>query len=272
MYTIERRGGVAINMAEETQDHIIDLAIIPTLENPLQGTVAIYARIYDVLYELIRSGKVKPGDVIPGENTLATHFGVSRGTIRNALRYLEEDGSVIKRQGRSSEVADLEHHRSSGLDTYSDVCMRFATVSVDDVKITWSFTGAGQWIGEQLELQKGALVIVAEITYYHDGEIIAVSQRLMSAALLEQYAVGPNSYEEMYEFLLKKMPQIITRSKSEILVWTSGVEEIPKSDEIATLAISEITYDGQDKPVSHSKNYLRSDSYKLYVNRRQPIR
>ena len=33
---------------------------------------------------LIR-GKYRPGDRIPGEQELATHFGVSRGTMREAI-------------------------------------------------------------------------------------------------------------------------------------------------------------------------------------------
>ena len=58
---------------------------IPQLAEPSRRDVQLYVQIYDVLYELIRSGEAAPGSLIPGENLLATHFGVSRGTIREAL-------------------------------------------------------------------------------------------------------------------------------------------------------------------------------------------
>ena len=68
-----------------------DLAGIPQLPTPLRHDVQLYVQVYDVLYDMISGGQLKPGDLIPGECALAQHFGVSRGTVRQAIQYLEED-------------------------------------------------------------------------------------------------------------------------------------------------------------------------------------
>src|ERR687886_1846181 len=49
--------------------------------------------------EAILSGRVKPGDRLPTERELAAQFGVSRVTIRDALRALEAGGLIRVRVG-----------------------------------------------------------------------------------------------------------------------------------------------------------------------------
>ncbi|MFG2160036.1 GntR family transcriptional regulator [Streptomyces olivaceus] len=48
--------------------------------------------IADVLRERIRGGALKAGDRLPTQAELAEEFGVERGTVRQALRALQEDG------------------------------------------------------------------------------------------------------------------------------------------------------------------------------------
>ncbi|MFC5217932.1 winged helix-turn-helix domain-containing protein [Streptomyces coerulescens] len=48
--------------------------------------------IADVLRERIRVGELKAGDRLPTQAELAEEFGVERGTVRQALRALQEDG------------------------------------------------------------------------------------------------------------------------------------------------------------------------------------
>ncbi|GGX28837.1 GntR family transcriptional regulator [Streptomyces malachitofuscus] len=48
--------------------------------------------IADILRERIRGGELKAGDRLPTQAELAEEFGVERGTVRQALRALQEDG------------------------------------------------------------------------------------------------------------------------------------------------------------------------------------
>jgi DNA-binding GntR family transcriptional regulator len=51
-------------------------------------------RALDALRAAITSGQYRPGDHL-GEVELAGHLGVSRGTVREALRHLQQEGLVI---------------------------------------------------------------------------------------------------------------------------------------------------------------------------------
>lgn len=55
--------------------------------------------IVDQIKLLIRDGRLKPGDRLPSERELCQQFGVSRVTVREALRILEASGLVTIRVG-----------------------------------------------------------------------------------------------------------------------------------------------------------------------------
>jgi DNA-binding FadR family transcriptional regulator len=60
-----------------------------------------YRQVADQLSELIIGGSLPPGDQLPTEEGLATRFGVSRNTVREALRMLSSRGLVITTRGVS---------------------------------------------------------------------------------------------------------------------------------------------------------------------------
>lgn len=59
-----------------------------TLGAPLQRVRKAYEQVYDQLRGLIMRGELARGQRLPGEAALAREFGVSRGTVREALRLL----------------------------------------------------------------------------------------------------------------------------------------------------------------------------------------
>src|SRR5688572_14232538 len=64
----------------------------------------IYEHIVEQIQALIGEGKLKPGDQLPPERLLAETFGVSRTSVREALRALELSGFIEGRQGGGTFV------------------------------------------------------------------------------------------------------------------------------------------------------------------------
>jgi DNA-binding GntR family transcriptional regulator len=63
-----------------------------------------YVQLADRLLGDIRSGKLKVGDTLPGELALVGEFGVSRHTVREALRRLEDIGLIDRSPGIGTVV------------------------------------------------------------------------------------------------------------------------------------------------------------------------
>lgn len=66
--------------------------------------VPLYYQLELHLREAIETGKYPPGARIPTESELSRGFGVSRVTVREALRRLEEDGLLSRSRGQGTFV------------------------------------------------------------------------------------------------------------------------------------------------------------------------
>ena len=61
----------------------------------------------DSLYgRIVNGGTWGPGDRLPNENELAEQLGVSRGTLREAIRLLTAQGILTAQKGRGTFVAE----------------------------------------------------------------------------------------------------------------------------------------------------------------------
>ena len=69
--------------------------------------------IADVLRERIRTGDLKTGDRLPTQAELAEEFGVERGTVRQALRALQDDG-LLSNVSKGSPPRIAEPARAVG--------------------------------------------------------------------------------------------------------------------------------------------------------------
>ena len=79
--------------------------------------------MYRAIAEEIANGALKPGDRLPVERSLCDQFGVSRATVRRALRALANDGLIESHVRRGSFVA------SSPLSEPPNVLISFAEMA-----------------------------------------------------------------------------------------------------------------------------------------------
>jgi len=70
------------------------------LFKPLK-TRRAFEEISAEIKRMMFSGALKPGDKLPSEIALAAQFGVSRQTVREALRRLESTGFILMQKGAS---------------------------------------------------------------------------------------------------------------------------------------------------------------------------
>ncbi len=68
--------------------------------------VPLYHQLKTVLLQQLRQGHWKSDDKLPTEDELGAQFGVSKATVRQALRDLAQAGLVRREQGRGTFVAD----------------------------------------------------------------------------------------------------------------------------------------------------------------------
>ena len=69
-------------------------------------TKKVYMKIVEQVRDLIKEGRLKPGDKLPPEQILAEKFGTSRPSVREALSALEILGITESRGGKGNFIKD----------------------------------------------------------------------------------------------------------------------------------------------------------------------
>lgn len=64
----------------------------------------LYHQMSEQIYLDIESRKLKPGDPLPSERELCETYGVSRGTVRQAIQALANLGYITKKQGKGTLI------------------------------------------------------------------------------------------------------------------------------------------------------------------------
>ncbi|MDR6997848.1 DNA-binding FadR family transcriptional regulator [Neobacillus niacini] len=69
----------------------------------------IYEEVAEAIQDMIRTGKIKPGDKLDSVQQLAENFQVGRSAIREALTSLRAMGLVEMKQGEGTYVRLFEN-------------------------------------------------------------------------------------------------------------------------------------------------------------------
>jgi len=72
-------------------------------------TKKVYMKIVEQVRDLIKEGRLKPGDKLPPEQVLAEKFGTSRPSVREALSALEILGITESRGGKGNFIKNNFH-------------------------------------------------------------------------------------------------------------------------------------------------------------------
>ena len=76
------------------------------VEGSINRGTKIYEEVLGHLKEMISSGEIRPGDALPSERKLVIRFGVSRSSLREALRVMELLGFIESIPGKGRFVRE----------------------------------------------------------------------------------------------------------------------------------------------------------------------
>lgn len=90
----------------------------------------VFQDVVEQIQDAVLEGRLQPGDRLPAERELGSLFGVSRGTLREALRVLEQKGLIEIRLGVGGGVV-IRDAGSGPLSESLTLLMRSQKVSLE---------------------------------------------------------------------------------------------------------------------------------------------
>jgi GntR family transcriptional regulator len=227
--------------------------------------------VMDKIKSDIDSGKLKPGERLPSEADLSKQFGVSRATLREALRLLEEEKIVIRRHGVGTFINSRPVFSGGIGELFSvtDAIERQGYVAGTTILRT-AYGEPAEEERKKLSLNPGEGVLMVERIRTADGEPVVYCFDRIPAHLV------PGGYTEGGESIFKWLESV---TGIRIAYAIADMEPLGHCEKVSPLLqcnkatplllLKQIHYDESERPVLYSHNYFRADKFHFHVVRRR---
>jgi GntR family transcriptional regulator len=241
---------------------------------PVRREDAAYLRIATDITELIQAGKFAVGSFLPTEAELQLQYGVSRHTVREAMKTLHAEGYIQRTSGLGTIVtANHESRRIEDWSTVRDVLAhkrdsRQKITGVDEVDEieSWYYATADAWKHLQwirvsmLRFPKNQSVPFAISHLYID--------KRFSGVVRKKFVVGSESIyrtpiyewiEKHYQVHARKVEQSISAvsASSDLASQLGAAEGSPLLRVVRTLV------DEQSRPIEIAINHFVGEGFAI---------
>ena len=232
----------------------------------------LYLQVIDRLKEDIEKGVYKENDKLPSEFELSKSLGVSRATLREALRLLEEDNVIVCRHGVGTFV-NTKPLFTSGIEHLHSVSSMIEQAGKVPATIFMSSTEdkATEDDVERFQIDIDDNVLTIERVRTADGEpVVYCIDKVPSNYLHQEFLTNENV--SIFSALEKSANVRVTYAITKIdpMGYHDHVSPILNiGRDTALLVLSQMHYDEYDRIVLYSKNYFRADKFSFHVVRKR---
>jgi GntR family transcriptional regulator len=233
-------------------------------------------RVREELAARIGNGGIAPGSKLPPEPELAEELGVSRPTLREALRSLEEDGFVTRTRGAGT-YATYRRRLRNNLDINFGVTEAISASGMvpGTRQSTVSVEAATRDQAEALELDPGGSVIVLERVRTADTKAVVVSRDVLPASMLSVSDVAGMSLDGSLYALLEQHGHTVQHG---VVTIEPSRATRPMAKRLGVKAgallmyLRQVDYGVEGEPVLLSEEHHLAEAFEFTVVRRGPGR
>lgn len=221
----------------------------------------LYKQLQSALRTAIDRHILGPAAALPVERDLATHFKVSRVTVRRALDGLVEEGRLVRRHGSGNFVSARVERNMSALTSFSDdIRARGQTPRSVWLSRTTSTVTPDEAFA--LRVSPGTLVHRFHRLRYADDTPMAIDYATIIATALPSCDVQGVSLYEALETTGHRPVRALQRSRAVLL--TPEQTKLLQTDPIAPgLFIERVCSLADGRAVEFTRSYFRGEMYEL---------
>ena len=235
----------------------------------IQGATPYYLQIEAILRDQIASGDLRPGDLVPTEKTLCDQYGVSRPTVRQAIKNLEIDGLLVRQRGKGTRIIERPEDKISPLIDLQLADLLSITKADDIVLARTGNCISPPAVRAEFDFDKPQEVFSFVRVYLADGIPVMTSKSFLpieTAKLLnEKDFVAKNFLQILSHKLGKKIAQCDQQIDA-ILAEPSMADFLEVSPGTPLLSVRMTARDQNSLAAIHCHTLIRTDQGKLNVS------
>lgn len=227
--------------------------------------------LYDKLAKIISS--TQPGERLLTEPDLAKQLGVSRATLREAMRAFETQGLIRRRQGSGTYVTHPSHVIESGLEVLESIDTLSKRIGlqtrVGDLQVTREDATTEE--AENLGVQPGSTITRISRIILAEERPVAYLVDVIPADVLTPDDLNENFTGSVLDKLLEKNTLRLESSRTEINAVTASTDVarllgIQRGDVL--LRFIAYLYTSEGRVVDQSYSYFLPGYFHFHVVRR----
>jgi GntR family transcriptional regulator len=176
----------------------------------------LYKEVAEALESILQ--EMETGSYLPSEPVLAEQLGVSRATLREAMRTFEGRGWIVRRQGVGTYVTRPPQVIPTGLEVLESIETRAA-------RLDMNVSMGGHWVeqrqptdqeSEQFEISADDEVLEVSRVILTDKRPVAYLIDILPRDILDQHELVENFQGSVLDRLLKRGTPTLSHSQAEI--------------------------------------------------------
>jgi GntR family transcriptional regulator len=230
----------------------------------------LYLQVIDRLKKDIDAGVYKEKEKLPSEFDLSKQLGVSRATLREALRILEEESVIIRRHGVGTFV-NAKPLFNSGIEQLNSVSNMIKQAGMEPGTIFLSSTTqeATEDDVKRFQSEEGNFTLVERVRTANGEPVVYCVDKIPERILSRNFTHEDNS---IFSVLENHENRRITHAVAQIepMGYHDKISPILNCEpETALLVLKQMHFDENDEPILYSVNYFRSDKFSFQVLRKR---
>jgi GntR family transcriptional regulator len=237
----------------------------------MTDTISTYQRLQNDLSDIIHDAP--RGTKLPSEPELAKNLGVSRATLREAMRTFESQGLLRRRQGLGTFVHGPSQVIESGLEVLESIETQAEKIGLEvtmgDLAI--SHIKATPEQAKKLDVAPDTPLLQINRVILTDNAPVAylidiLPEGILSPDILENKFTG-----SVLDLLITNGEPPLALSKTEISA-THAPSEVARALDVqrgdTLLLLNAILYDQEGAPVDLSHSYFLPGNFRLHIIRK----
>ncbi len=234
---------------------------------------ALPVQLAEDLRSRVASQEWQPGERLPTEAELCEIYGVSRATVRQALKALEGQGLIITLRGRGSFVAESAVIRT-GMQELKSITSTIAEMGhapemLYHHRVLRPATGteAGMF-----DVPEGSEVLDIQRRILADGVVVAYSWDVLPRWVFPPDFVPTHLTGSVFAYLAAVRGPVPVRAVAQVhavndpeLAWGDDRPEPP-----LYILLDQLHYDTSDRPFMHTRSYFVEGRFNFTVLRTSP--
>ena len=238
----------------------------------MSDETSTYQRLQTDLSQLIQDAP--RGSKLPSEPQLAEQLGVSRATLREAMRTFESQGLLRRRQGLGTFVVGPTQVIESGLEVLESIETQAEKVGFEVIMGDYDISQvqADSKTAEKLQINTGdPLVKVRRVILTGDDAPVAYLVDVLPQGILDPETLAKKFTGSVLDLMLHIGDPPLAISKTEISAVHAPSDvaralDIQRGDTL--LLLTGLLFDQEGNPIDYSHSYFLPGYFRLHIIRK----